>query len=51
MKIIDLKDRFARILVAGTFASLTLVSLNLFSNYTKLVSTAFFKLFFFNDFW
>ncbi|MDR3585200.1 MAG: hypothetical protein P4L59_07735 [Desulfosporosinus sp.] len=33
MKIIDLKDRFARLLMAGTFASLILFTLNLFSYY------------------
>ncbi|KJR44468.1 hypothetical protein UF75_5151 [Desulfosporosinus sp. I2] len=33
MKIIDLKDRFARILIAGTFASFILFALNLFSYY------------------
>ncbi|EHQ92076.1 hypothetical protein [Desulfosporosinus youngiae] len=33
MKIIDLKDRFARSLVAGFFASLVLLALNLFSYY------------------
>lgn len=34
MKIIDLKDRFTRILIAGTFASIILFALNLFSYYT-----------------
>ncbi|MDR3587478.1 MAG: hypothetical protein P4L59_19520 [Desulfosporosinus sp.] len=33
MKIIDLKDRFARSLVAGFFASLILYTLNIFSYY------------------
>ena len=33
MRIIDLKDRFARSFVAGTFASLILLALNLFSYY------------------
>lgn len=33
MKIIDLKDRFARSLVAGFFASIILYSLNMFSYY------------------
>jgi hypothetical protein len=33
MKIIDLKDRFARILIAGIFASVILFALNLFSYY------------------
>ena len=33
MRIIDLKDRFARSIVAGTFASIILLALNLFSYY------------------
>jgi len=33
MKIIDLRDRFARLLMAGTSASLILYALNLFSYY------------------
>lgn len=38
MKIIDLKDRFARILVAGTIASVILIGLNLFSHHALQVS-------------
>jgi hypothetical protein len=33
MNVIDLKDRFARILIAGLFASVILFALNLFSYY------------------
>ncbi|SFH35221.1 hypothetical protein SAMN05660649_04863 [Desulfotomaculum arcticum] len=38
MKIMDLKDRFARILAAGIIASITLLGLNLFSHYVLKLS-------------